>query len=236
MNGEIAQLVALVAHGNAFLADGAGPAPELFPAHTTFRFVADLHFSDIEASTAGWFARLRDRGARRLWLIGPTKIAAEGRREVWVPVWRVKDAHAPDQRVWSVTYRRTWSLRRPAPGTPVVDAARGLERALVAAEDFARTDSYLTMFADSFVEARDSLAAFDPEIPYHPDLVPPSWDVRARQLLAAAARAWVFGGMGSWNDVYFEYDSTGKTYAAVSDELYSALTTAIAAAANADPR
>jgi hypothetical protein len=247
VNGEIAQLVALVTHGNAWLVDG-GRAPELFPAHTTFQFVADIRFADLAGSTAAWFERLRDRRVRRLRLALPSvdprfaglaggvagKIVTEaGRREAWTPAWSVKDAHAPDQRVWSVTYARRRVLRRLRPGTPIADATHGLERALVAAEDFAQWDRFLSMFASSFVEARDLLAASEPAIPYHHDLVPPSWDLGGRRLLAAAGRAWVFGGMGSWNDVYFEEDSARQAYATLSRDLYAAITTAIVAAANA---
>jgi hypothetical protein len=245
LNGEIAQLVALVTHGNAWLA-GGGRAPELFPAHTTFQFVADIRFADIVGSTAAWFERLRARGVRRLWLTLPSvdpffaglaggvreRILADGRREAWTPAWTVKDAHAPDQRVWSVAYARRRMLRRPRPGLTIADANHGLERALVAAEDFARRDRYLAAFASSFVEARDLLHAYEPVIPYHDDLVPASCDVGARRLLAAASRAWVFGGMGSWNDVYFEDEAARKAYSDLSHELYGALTSAIVVAAN----
>lgn len=230
MNSEIAQLVALVTHGNAWLA-GGGRAPELFPDHTTFKFVAEIRFGDITGSTAAWFERLRNRGVRRLRLAPSVdKVLAD--REAWTAEWRVKDAHAPDQRVWSVSYARRRVWRRPPPGPTIPGATEGFEHALVAAEGFARWDRFLEAFVSSFVEARELLVASDPVIPYHLDLVPASWDLTGRRLLAAAACAWVFGGMGSWNDVYFEDDVQGHAYATVSRELYAALTSAITAAAN----
>jgi hypothetical protein len=51
-------------------------------------------------------------------------------------------------------------------------------------------------------------------------------------LLTAAARAWVFGGMGSWNDMWFEDDSFRHRYEAVTSRLYAAISFAFVAAAN----
>lgn len=75
MNGELAQLVALAAHGTAYLR-GAIPRPELFPAHSTFRFVAKVGFGrasrwaglipitrPVGEGTASWFDHLRARSA-----------------------------------------------------------------------------------------------------------------------------------------------------------------------------
>ena len=53
----------------------------------------------------------------------------------------------------------------------------------------------------------------------------------ARQILGAAQAAWVFGGMGSWNDLGFEGHAQDE-YTALSDELFSLLNQAICEAAN----
>ena len=50
-------------------------------------------------------------------------------------------------------------------------------------------------------------------------------------ILDAAQSGWVFGGMGSWNDMAF-HGEVEKEYARVSERLYSAITDAICAAAN----
>ena len=75
------------------------------------------------------------------------------------------------------------------------------------------------------------LEEVEPDLGYHHDLVPPDWYAEARRVLAAARRAWVFGGMGWWNDVSFEDDALLKDYESVSVDLYSAVVDAIAAAA-----
>ncbi len=58
------------------------------------------------------------------------------------------------------------------------------------------------------------------------------YSLDARQLLAMASRAWVFGGMGSWNDIGFTDAARNEEYRRVSQELYRAVTDAIRDAAN----
>jgi hypothetical protein len=58
--------------------------------------------------------------------------------------------------------------------------------------------------------------------------LPPS----AAQLLSTVQAAWVFGGMGSWNDLGFDGEDQ-KLYEHLSDELYQLLNAAIIAAVNA---
>ena len=49
-----------------------------------------------------------------------------------------------------------------------------------------------------------------------------------------AAASWVFGGMGSWNDIGFVPDDPmAPEYESVSADLYSAVLAALGAAANA---
>jgi hypothetical protein len=51
------------------------------------------------------------------------------------------------------------------------------------------------------------------------------------QLLGAAETAWVFGGMGSWNDMGF-HGETQTHYEEVSEELYKLVNKVIVASAN----
>ena len=71
---------------------------------------------------------------------------------------------------------------------------------------------------------------------YHSDISPPGYLSReAQALLAAAQAAWVFGGMGSWNDLRFDGDDQ-RTYDFLSNQLYTLLITAIIQATNASYR
>ena len=67
---------------------------------------------------------------------------------------------------------------------------------------------------------------------YHQDLAPGGvlTDL-ASALLDACQKAWVFGGMGSWNDLGFEGDSQ-RDYERMSESLFGAVTRAIAGAAS----
>ena len=67
---------------------------------------------------------------------------------------------------------------------------------------------------------------------YHGDLAPEgSLPPLARCLLDACQTAWVFGGMGSWNDLTFD-GPDGAEYDRVSEWLFTALNEAIYTGAN----
>jgi hypothetical protein len=57
----------------------------------------------------------------------------------------------------------------------------------------------------------------------------------AKRLLAEALEAWVFGGMGSWNDVVLTGDTDRAKYDKLTSSLYAAVIDACVAAANAEP-
>jgi hypothetical protein len=247
VNGEVAELVALVAYGNRFLSTGGEP-PELFPEHTTFRWVESVGFGEHEGGgTAGWYAELRDRGVERLSLHLPAVdpkltafagaargIAVEepGGRDAWQGSWKVKDLDAPDRRIWTVRYER-FRLGAAVPPAPALEeAAAALAAALAATRDLAAHEPMLEHFASVLEGALALLAALEPQIPYHDDLVPEGWDRGACRLLAAATSAWVFGGMGSWNDIGFDEPAKQDEYRRVSGDLYTALTNAASSAAN----
>lgn len=67
---------------------------------------------------------------------------------------------------------------------------------------------------------------------YHKDLVPEGLlSLSARQILAACQAAWVFGGMGSWNDLAFDGQEQSR-YRGLSNELFALLNMAICASVN----
>ena len=89
MNTDLAQRIALVAYGNAFLSGLIDHPPDLLNENSAF-----VHARSIEFRGSGrtnhrvdlWFAALARRGAMRLWLRSDD-LAAEGEhlREVWLP-------------------------------------------------------------------------------------------------------------------------------------------------------
>lgn len=72
------------------------------------------------------------------------------------------------------------------------------------------------------------------DIPYYPDMLPLGYTYEARHLAALAAQAWVFGGMGSWNDMTFENESATAEYGAVSRDLYNAILVGLVASVDSN--
>jgi len=265
MNGELAQVVALVSHGNVFLHDPAAPAPKAISGNSTFRYVESVDFARYEhreqkagtrvaATVEDWFAFLRAVGTERLWNIGfawddkdhpehravafaggvPTAIQADlpAGYELWYPRWQ---AGGPADRPWRVEYRSLRFERSSAlPLQDLTTIKLHLQRAIERAEAFARRPEVgAIMWADWFGKAIRLLNDPAPEPPFHSDMLPSrGYGLDARQLLAAATQAYVFGGMGSWNDLTLDGEPLEREYQAVSAELYAAVKLAVVMASN----
>jgi hypothetical protein len=267
MNGEVAQLVALTAHGSAFLSGGSG-ARDFYPANTTFVYCNEVAFVEVKkfirareekvaVDPNAWFLLLKDGGCRRLrlghqatpsprfpdrmmagfvggggrWFIAA---AYPDHTDNWLARWEVSAPDAPDRKIWKVTYGKVSSVgQAPRAEAPDLRArSDALESVLTRTESFARTHDAVS-FADCFRRALDSLTSDAPEQPYHTDLLPPSgYGTQAKRVLAACAHAWVFGGMGSWNDLGFEPSEAQREYEHLSDELYAAVNRGIEEGAN----
>lgn len=112
------------------------------------------------------------------------------------------------------------------------EAATELGESLDAARSFAIAND-LTSWGDWFGKAIVAAVSPDPAVPYNPDIAPDgALTLERRQLLASAVQAWVFGGMGSWNDVWLEDESQMGEMAHVSDRLYGAVMDALVAVTN----
>ena len=255
MNAELAQLVALVAHGNAAL---AGSPVELFPGNSTFRFVNAIRFigpSWEAADCATWWKMMKDEGISRLQLVRmpPAKrfpgvaeyhnvafaggmaagivTQSDGRPpEFWRAHWRVTEPRHPSNAIWTVDYHSgEATLLTPDPDVPSIDSAgKTLAQALARIRAFATTQE-LESWTPWFDQALALLSSPAPVPPNHPDILPNfGYSIRARQLLAAAVRGWVFGGMGSWNDA----DLPDPAYESVTQEYFEAEMNGVVAAVN----
>jgi hypothetical protein len=268
MNGELAQIVALITYGNKFLSASQSNAPELFPSNSTFQYVSDVAFKRetpklgsarkqevIASDTRTWFAGLRTAGNKKLglalvqihqelpqhiavpfagssdWVIRATSGKAT---EVWRAKWLVKNQHHPQNRIWSVEYWGITNYPAQANFPKVDEAAKQLNDALHDAKTFSEKAN-LSFWGEWFTEALGLLSHPTPVIPHHPDLLPPDFQtLSSRQLLASACKAWVFGGMGSWNDVCFESASLRNDYDSVTARLYQAVVNAVGAVTNSN--
>jgi hypothetical protein len=200
-----------------------------------------------------WLLSLKSANANRAWLMyhsTPSPVAPDHQlaafvggggqwqlvvsyakaTEVWLPRWEVSNRDAPDKRIWRVSYACVANLRPPStvPEPRLGAAASRLLASLNAAREFATLHD-LPFWADRFQRAAGSLDPSKPVVfPDYIEFVCLDWYCEtARRLFAAAYNGWVFGGMGSWNDLYFQPDSENARYTTISKELYSAITDAI---------
>jgi hypothetical protein len=256
VNGELAEVICLATHGTNWLANEA-PMPSAFErVNSTFQFVGSTQFvlaksgrlgRSEQASTVGeWIANSRAAKASRIWLVipgipsgadqhslaafanaGQWGLAVQARKgtQVWRATWTVADRDAPDRRIWAVRYDGT-RVSSFAPQRPDLRQAQDqLVRALGAIRDFAEGQPELGTWVDWF-----SRALGGDEIAYHSDMLPDQLAGDARQLIAMASRAWVFGGMGSWNDIWIDGDA--ERYQRLTRGLYDAVLTAFLAGVN----
>jgi hypothetical protein len=165
------------------------------------------------------------------WLI--ETVSATG-ADVWESRWAVGDRNAPDRRIWRVTYGRIARGRavEAAPASDLGAVAGRMREVLLAVRAFADGQPYLQGFSESFSRAIADLDGGAPgpaDLPFGPDgfLSP-----LARGMLRACGSAWVFGGMGSWNDIGFDTPAEQARYDEVSQALFQVINEAMAAAAN----
>lgn len=156
------------------------------------------------------------------------------RSDVWEARWKVTDEDNPEQNIWTVTYglivkdSESFDIQYHA----LEETYQDLEASLGQIRSFA-TGQGLDRFAQCFESGIQCLKSEQPlSKVYHKDIFPGTgYSQIARQLIAACQAAWVFGGTGSWNDVWFEGD-TQKEYEQVSNRLFMAINMSIVAAVN----
>jgi hypothetical protein len=261
VNGELAQAIALIAHGNKALR--TGESVDLEASNSTFKFVREVHFgystggkaNVIASRTGDWFSWLASHQVRRLrldpsgsrgplpahiassfagggeWLI---RAESESTSQDWIAGWAFGEQGSP--RPWRVDYLGYESTAaRSDERRSLRDASEKLRNALVEAGETAAA-----MKEPGWDEwFRQALAQFDNDNPvarFHDDALPAGYTLEARQLYAAAVGSWVFGGMGSWNDVMLDDADLKRRYDEVSADLYSAILRAFEAVLDTNPR
>lgn len=257
MNGDLAQYTALATWATIGLRDGAAAAaPGLGLANDAFRFVRRLEFEGVGAAEA-WLASLAGQGIERVWLavdpgltgpaeqVGPTwrgefafvnslnaRVGLLAGDELWRGHLAPADPPGPERRVWDVAYRAVRAPMRPQT-PPLGDGVDRLERALDRAIGFAGRHPETRNWEGVFAKARALGEAEDPVPPYYQDLIPSAdYPLGSRRLAAVAQAAWVFGGMGCWNDMGFQDPEIESEFQGVTGELFSAVLFALVAAVN----
>ena len=271
MDGEVAQLAALVISANHRLSNPADPM-EWFADQRAFASCGRIGFRAAERRRFGkprhvpvaqtptdWLDLLAGSQVDRVVMSCtrqdqnhdpkdtlPDRVAAgfagggslwrmstetqDGGALCWQPGWAAAFPTAKDGRIWATDYMAEPCVGGDI-GPSVASAITNLHAALSRAEAFA-TQHLFTQVAAIFASALCVLDG-DPDprpVPRPPGpadtLTPP-----ARRLLNAAQRGWIFDNMGLWKDQDFSPD-VWKSYATISEALYTAVTAAITAAVN----
>ena len=158
----------------------------------------------------------------------------KGQAAVWLSKWEVWNQDAPERRIWRVSYGRV--PERESRSDPFIDLDGAVARLRVALQDIYTFSEkhdcggFTICFARAIktLDSRGSSTRHG----YHGDLAPEGClPMLARCLLDACQTAWVFGGMGSWNDLGFDGPDRAE-YDRVSERLFTALNEAIYTGAN----
>jgi len=171
-------------------------------------------------------------GGGRIWLM--EVILLQNQSEYWLSQWKVGNRNSPEKGIWKVTYVQVG--QGTTPNIEAADLTSVIEEmvsSLRAIHKFAERQG-VKLFTQWFKEALDTIDSRGKNFyGYHKDLAPKGiLSEQAITILNACQRAWVFGGMGSWNDMMFEGEIK-KEYDRVSEQLFKILNEALAAGANA---
>jgi hypothetical protein len=154
--------------------------------------------------------------------------------DYWEASWEVGDENHPNDLIWQVTYGRIAKSEQSVQidSRKLSEVKSDLTATLNEIINFADKHK-LNEFSKSFRHGLKVLESNNPlEEVFHKDIAPDGLlNTEASQLLAASQAAWVFGGMGSWNDLGFE-GSEQEYYVELSESLYQLLNEAYFVAVN----
>lgn len=252
MVGSLDSAAYLVAWGNAWAAGSPAAADHDALDRHLGRFTEHVFPGAAASGAAGWFERLEAVGAVALRMppsaAGSPTLAAfaggagaeviAGTRDGTLVTWRLEEQLHPDRLrpgedppdppppTWRYVWHQSPPERGELPAEPDVEAASArLDAALDRAVAFTDAHGLEDPWGSIFRGARRVTG--DPSLPapYGP---------RGRTLFGRARAAWVFGGMGSWNDLGFAGDTPeAREYAELTDELYAAVVAGAATAVSA---
>lgn len=240
------------------------PGPDLFQYSKQTEFVVERgdQYVQVAPDPLAWFAKLKSLGCRGLRLhrapmqqregIGPQKermlVGMVGggprwlietvmpeRSEVWEGFDRLGDREDPKQKIWLSAYLMVGE----ADSGDVLDAdmaaaSADLRGALSHIESFARALPEAP-FAEYFAGARAALEGGQGTEPDMAFFALTRLSEDAKRLLRAVKGAWVFAGMGSWNDIGVDATHAVR-YEQTSEALFLSLQRAVLAIANSTYR
>ena len=203
-----------------------------------------------------WFKYLKEQGAKRLrlyyqssnktelpdhisvaflgggshWLI---EVQCEGTSELYFSNWIPPLNSGMDTRkAHYVRIEKNMShLRETSPS--INDSRKRLQTILEKLSEFAGKFEHSKHWVSNFESSLTTLLEFIPQA--DDEFLPAGiYSKDAHQLIIGAFASWVFGGMGSWNDLVFN-EADQEHYEALSENLYSAICEAIVSGVNSYP-
>lgn len=251
MNGELFQICKLTAAAKRAMADGGAFlfAPTKYENRIEFHFLPtnalSVEESEIVYEPVAWFEKCKQQGLVDLKMMIPTK--AEDRRilgfantsrasvltflkngevHYWVARWEFDSK----LRLWNIVYKESVWENAPQGRPGFADNTREFLEVLEQIADLAHqigADNFETIFREAAaILNKEQEAKVKSELP-----LPESY----RHIFEAAARADVFGAMGSWNDdpAYMAHEKgLDEEYNRLSDELLKQMRMAILYAVN----
>ncbi len=154
--------------------------------------------------------------------------------DAWANRWEVTQKDDRNDNIWTVNYARTLSnLLTMNQQIPLQKCKEDLAETLEKIEAFAISKN-LDYWSAQFTQALQVIKSDIPETFYYNSalIVNKNYSLQARQVLYAAATAWVFGAMGSWNDLGFDTKQDNEKYETLTETLYARVNSALIAAIN----
>lgn len=141
----------------------------------------------------------------------------------WNEHWQINDNQAHRKKIWSVTYKEVLSNEPifKCPKDKLSTEHQLLTDILERIERFAIKNNYHS-FANFFQDGLKALTSNNPtSFNLAKGLFPNNgYSLQAKQIIVASCLSWVFGGMGSWNDIPIKEEDICD-YRKLTRELYS---------------
>lgn len=169
--------------------------------------------------------------ATSLFTAGNTWVIQTDKGKCWQSTWSLVQQESRQARTWKVEYRERDNIPVIGDFRTVQSAYQDLEGCLAEAQDFSRRRKF--GWKKWFEKAMLLMHDPSPVLPFFADLLPSTFiTIKVRQLFAGTLKACVFGGLGSWNDVYISDSAVEKEYQQISKSLYGAVMQSIVSVTN----
>lgn len=172
-------------------------------------------------------------GGAGVWMV---EVVLEGKSEFWYSKWVIDEDQRKfgSNRIWTVTYKRAPIDQLPSELYDIKQQIDDLKSILDNLVDFCTIED-LDNWKNIFKGAKEVLLNGKPSTStYLKDMIVEGiYTDEALALMEASDRAYVFSGMGSWNDIAgFSSKEQEQVYMRLSEQLYTCLNKSILSFAN----